>query len=91
MYSLILNIFQINDESQGPIIALLDKLIQFLSTGQENPFQRTGNGLQLLQDLLLVVYQKTSDEFKNRINQCYKVNTILHYHILVSYMLVVKW
>lgn len=66
-------LFQINDTTQAHMISLLDNLIQFMSTSRENPFQRTGAGLQMLHDLLLIVFQNISKDFKERINQCYKV------------------
>lgn len=64
----------ISDDTQGYLLGLLDKLIQFLSAPTENPFLRNGSGLQMLQDLMLIVFQKITEEFKTRINDCYKVH-----------------
>ncbi|GLV35707.1 Regulator of telomere elongation helicase 1 [Carabus blaptoides fortunei] len=73
----ILRLAGINDISQIHAITLLDSLIQFMSTTRDSPFQRTGTGLQMLHDLLLIVFQNVSTEFKERINQCYKVHLII--------------
>lgn len=66
----------INDKSQQHVVSLLDRLIQFMTISKDNPFQRTGTGLQLLQDLLMLVFQNVSEEFKENINRCFKVHLL---------------
>lgn len=64
-------------------INLIDKIIQFLAAVREGPFQRKGNGLQLLKDLLILVFASSSPEFKSKIKKCYKVCFILYISLLI--------
>ncbi|GJQ84726.1 hypothetical protein Trydic_g21131 [Trypoxylus dichotomus] len=64
----------INGENYMLIINTIDKIVQFLSAARDGPFQRKGNGLQLLQDLLQIAFISISPEFKQKIKKCYKVH-----------------
>ncbi|KAK9722683.1 DEAD 2 [Popillia japonica] len=64
----------INEENYVLIINTIEKIVQFLSAVKEGPFQRRGNGLQLLQDLLQVAFVSVSAEFREKIKRCYKVH-----------------
>ncbi|KRT78296.1 helicase [Oryctes borbonicus] len=52
----------------------IDKMVQFLSAARDGPFQRKGNSLQMLQDLLQVVFVSVSPEFRQKVRKCYKVH-----------------
>ncbi|KAI4462768.1 dna repair dead helicase rad3/xp-d subfamily member [Holotrichia oblita] len=64
----------INEANYVLIINTIEKIVQFLSAVKEGPFQRRGNGLQLLQDLLQVAFVSVSTDFREKIKRCYKVH-----------------
>ena len=64
---------QINVSTHHTVINLMEKIIQVLSTSQNGPFHRKGNGLELLQSLLKIAFASISPEFKEKIKRCYKV------------------
>lgn len=53
-----------------------------MTTNRDSPFQRRGDGLQVLVDLLLIVFQKTNEEYKDKVNQCFKV--FVHLFLFIS-------
>lgn len=57
------------------IIKLLDTLIQYCATNAEanQSVFRRGAGLQHMQDFLTIVFSGSSDEFRSKVNRCYKV------------------
>ncbi|XP_045785549.1 regulator of telomere elongation helicase 1 homolog [Maniola jurtina] len=65
---------EIRDHNQMSVITLIENLIQYLSTASASPFQRKGNGLQKIVDLLNVVFSGTTHTYKERVKLCYKVH-----------------
>ncbi|CAH2241029.1 jg4099 [Pararge aegeria aegeria] len=65
---------EIKDHNQMSVITLIENLIQYLSTASASPFQRKGNGLQKIVDLLNVVFSGTTQAYKERVKLCYKVH-----------------
>ncbi|XP_023947684.2 regulator of telomere elongation helicase 1 homolog [Bicyclus anynana] len=65
---------EIKDHNQMSVITLIENLIQYLSTASASPFQRKGNGLQKIVDLLNVVFSGTTHTYKERVKLCYKVH-----------------
>lgn len=52
---------------------LIDKIVQFLAVAKSGPFSRKGAGLQLFADLLALAFASSSLQFKEKIQNCYKV------------------
>lgn len=65
---------EIKDHNHMAVIALIENLIQYLSTASISPFQRKGVGLQKMLDLLNIVFSNTTHSNKERIKLCYKVH-----------------
>lgn len=76
---------QVIDNNHHYIINTIDKIVQFLSAVNDGPFQRKGNGLQLLHDLLQIAFASTLPEFRNKIKKCYKVRKQLYPVISMIY------
>ncbi|KAJ8952435.1 hypothetical protein NQ318_014527, partial [Aromia moschata] len=57
-------------------IHLISNIIQFLTTVGDGPFARKGNGLQLFEDFLTIVFGGVTEEFKNKVKLCYKVHIV---------------
>lgn len=57
------------------IIKLLDTLVQYLASVAETSHSvfRRGAGLQHMQDFLTIVFAESSEEFRSKVNRCYKV------------------
>nr|XP_015834845.1 PREDICTED: regulator of telomere elongation helicase 1 homolog [Tribolium castaneum] len=64
----------INDGNYNSVLSVMDKIIQFLASGNEGPFARKGVGLQLFSDLLTIAFSSVSPQFKEKIKRCYKVH-----------------
>ncbi|XP_045480526.1 regulator of telomere elongation helicase 1 homolog [Harmonia axyridis] len=65
-------------ENHQIIIALLEKLVEFLNiAAEEGPFKRKGNALKLMEEALRVIYMDNSVKFKERVDKCYKVHIIV--------------
>ncbi|XP_030755361.1 regulator of telomere elongation helicase 1 homolog isoform X1 [Sitophilus oryzae] len=62
----------INAGNSYVIIALIDKVVQFLSTKNDGPFARKGKALQLFSDFLTIVF--ASKATKEKVKWCYKVH-----------------
>ncbi|KAF2884481.1 hypothetical protein ILUMI_21698 [Ignelater luminosus] len=52
----------------------IDKVVQFLQTTQNGPFQRKGTGLETFVALLRIVFIENQDQFKAKMKKCYKVH-----------------
>lgn len=52
---------------------LIERIIRFLSTVKNGPFQGKGNGLELFQTLLFTAYGDRVSQYRDRIKKCYKV------------------
>lgn len=59
------------------LLKLFDALIQFLATSSEDSTFRRGSSLQVLFDLLTIVFSNSSDDYRERVSKCYKVHVEL--------------
>lgn len=62
---------QILETNYMKFVGFIEKIVQFLVTLSDGPFQRRGNGLQLFADLMTVVFSTAS--YKAKVQKCYKV------------------
>ncbi|XP_023015854.2 regulator of telomere elongation helicase 1 homolog [Leptinotarsa decemlineata] len=56
------------------VTGLIANIVQFLSTVSEGPFARKGNNLRMFEDIIKVIFLGTSDEFRQKVNKCYKLH-----------------
>lgn len=64
----------INNGNQTIVINLIDKIVQFLSTLNSGPMQRSGTGLTKLQNFLELVFAGGGQQYIEKVRKCYKVH-----------------
>lgn len=64
----------ITNENKGSVINLIDKIVQFLSTLNDGPMQRRGNGLSSLLELLELAFAGAGSQYVEKVRKCYKVH-----------------
>lgn len=70
-------------------MALLKKIIQFLSTTSEGPFARKGNGLQHLEEVLQIIFFVRSDDYKDKVKMCFKVKRKIVIGIMYEIVIII--
>lgn len=73
----LISLQQITTDNVAVLTKLLDGLIQFLTTASEDSAFRRGGSLQILFDLLTIVFSNSSPDYRERISKCYKVHVEL--------------
>ncbi|XP_056648958.1 regulator of telomere elongation helicase 1 homolog [Diorhabda sublineata] len=63
----------IRNDNYFMVQRLISQVVQFLATLNEGPFARRGNGLQIFEEMLTVVFSDISHDFRQKVKKCYKV------------------